>query len=561
MADPQEFRHREWDVVVIGTGMGGATLGYALAKAGRKILFCERGRSHLGDGPALRGDFAETFFDRPEAPQPKHADVLLRAGRYAEEVTDRSTTRVTRYVPVIGCGTGGSSALYGGALERFFPADFAPKRYHRAASETTLPESWPISYEDLRPYYEAAESLFRVHGTPDPCRADDRTSPLLPPPPLAAKNQELHDFFRAKGLHPYHLPLACYTVADCRVCQGFLCPRDCKGDSARTCLRPALEAHGAELLDDCEVRRLEATRTAVTKVVCRRRGEDLALRAGVVVLAAGALETPRLLFNSASPAWPNGLANDSGLVGRNLMRHYIDLYAVACRSAGQAGENLKELAFNDLYVTDGEKYGTFQSFGALPPMPVLLAGMEHDLRNSRMAMVAPFFKLARPALRLALGRVLAGRVILASILEDLPYADNRVTLPDFGHGGGRDRLALSYRIREYDRARIRAFRERLGEVLRPYRFLLIKQAENNERLAHACGTCRFGADPRESVLDPWNRAHGLANLYVVDSSFFPSGGGTNPGLTIAANALRVADHLLQGEPRRPGRSTVGGVTA
>jgi choline dehydrogenase-like flavoprotein len=559
MDDPQKFRQREWDVLVIGTGMGGATLGYALARAGRKVLFCERGRSHLSDGRALRGDFAETFFERPEAPQPKHADVLRIAGRYAEQVADRSAARVSCYVPLIGCGTGGSSALYGGALERFFPADFAPKRFHSAASETTLPENWPISYEDLRPYYEAAETLFRVHGTPDPCRADGGTSHLLPPPPLAAKNQELHDFFQGKGLHPYHLPLACYAVADCRVCQGFLCPRDCKGDSARACLRPALGEYGAELIDDCEVRRLEATRTAVTAVVCRRGGEDLVLRAGVVVLAAGALETPRLLLSSASASWPDGLANDSGLVGRNLMRHFIDLYAVGCRAAGRAGENLKELAFNDLYVTGGEKYGTFQSFGALPPTPVLLAGMEHDLRNSRLAMAAPLFKLARPALRLVLSRMLAGRVILAAILEDLPYADNRVTLPDSGDGGGAVRLALSYRIREYDRARIQAFRQRLGEGLRPYRFLLIKQAENNERLAHACGTCRFGADPRESVLDPWNRAHGLDNLYVVDGSFFPSSGGTNPGLTIAANALRVADHLAGAKREWSGHPAAEGV--
>jgi choline dehydrogenase-like flavoprotein len=133
-------------------------------------------------------------------------------------------------------------------------------------------------------------------------------------------------------------------------------------------------------------------------------------------------------------------------------------------------------------------------------------------------------------------------MILAATLEDFPYADNRVEPARTDAQGAR--LAIEYRVRDADRARIAAFRKKMGEVLSGYSFKLIKQAENNQRIAHVCGTCRFGDDPATSVLDRNNRAHGLANLYVVDSSFFPSSGGTNPSLTIAANALRVADHLL-----------------
>src|SRR5262249_16435178 len=129
-------------------------------------------------------------------------------------------------------------------------------------------------------------------------------------------------------------------------------------------------------------------------------------------------------------------------------------------------------------------------------------------------------------------------------LEDLPYADNGVRLTT-----GR-RVALTYRIRRRDALRIVSFRRRLGAILRPYRFVRLRQAENNERIAHACGTCRFGRDPRASVLDPVNRAHELSNLYVVDASFFPSSGGTNPALTIAANALRVAEHVKNSHPVR-----------
>ncbi len=121
-----------------------------------------------------------------------------------------------------------------------------------------------------------------------------------------------------------------------------------------------------------------------------------------------------------------------------------------------------------------------------------------------------------------------------------PYRDNVVTVSN----NNRTRLSIRYQIHDYERARIKVFREELRKILKPYRFMLIKQAENNERIAHACGTCRFGLDRKESVLDVNDCAHGISNLYVVDSSFFPSSGGTNPALTIAANALRVADHLI-----------------
>jgi choline dehydrogenase-like flavoprotein len=541
MTEPAAVRARDWDVLVIGTGMGGATLGFALAKAGKSVLFCERGKSLFAGGDALRGNFAETFFGAAEVPRPKHQATLFRSGRYPDEVADTSAPRVRRFIPFIGTGTGGSSALYGMALERLFPADFTPRRYHPDAADSTLPEEWPFRYEDLRPHYDTAEALYRVRGSPDPCRQNGPPPGLVPPPPLSAAAQELSDFLRGKGLHPYQLPSACESVPGCQGCQGFLCPRECKNDSTRVCLKPALAQYGAQLLDECEVRKLEATREAITAVRCSRRGEEFTLRAGVVVLAAGALETPRLLLASASPEWPQGLANDSGLVGRNLMRHYIDLYAVAPHTAGEIPVSLKELAFNDFYLGDGQKGGTVQSFGALPPPPVLVAGMQEDLRHGSFRWAAPLFGLAKPLMKSVFGRLLSRKMLFASILEDLPYADNRVALPSPGEGA---RLVIEYRLRDHERARIAAFREKINEAFRPYRVMVIKQAENNERIAHACGTCRAGHDPRTSVLDAWNRAHGLANLYVVDASFFPSSGGTNPALTIAANALRVADHLI-----------------
>jgi len=277
----------------------------------------------------------------------------------------------------------------------------------------------------------------------------------------------------------------------------------------------------------------------VTALACRWRGAELTLRARRVILAAGALETPRILLGSASADWPEGLANDSLQVGRNLMRHYIDLYLVDPKVA-QFDNRHKEFAFNDFYQKDGMKLGSVQSFGRLPPAPLLAASMADDLRQGPLPWSAALFKLAQPVVQPFLGKLVNERMILAATLEDLPYADNRVAL-----AGAGARLALSYRVRPHERARIGAFRGLMKDALKPYAFSVVKQAENNQRIAHVCGTCRFGTDPADSVLDANNRAHGLDNLYVVDASFFPSSGGTNPSLTIAANALRVAAHLIQ----------------
>jgi choline dehydrogenase-like flavoprotein len=247
------------------------------------------------------------------------------------------------------------------------------------------------------------------------------------------------------------------------------------------------------------------------------------------------------LLNSTSSLWPNGLANDSGLVGRNLMRHFTDLYAVFLPGTDTSFDNRrKEIAFNDFYHVQGMKLGSVQSFGRLPPSSILADSLHDDLRESWAAWLSPMFTLVKPVIGGILRRLVDRTFVLASVVEDLPYTDNRVDLVCGPDRQGGVRLAINYQIRPYDASRIRALRLRMKQALKPFRYRLIKQAENNQRIAHACGTCRFGVDPRESVLNRENRAHDIANLFVVDSSFCPSSAGTNPALTIAANALRVA---------------------
>jgi choline dehydrogenase-like flavoprotein len=533
----RDLQNGPWDILVIGTGMGGATLGYALARQGKRVLFCEKGRNNLSASDAHRGNYAEMFFPRVAVPGVEHALELLQSGRWSEIIADRSNTPVQQYIPFLGCGTGGSTALYGGVLERFFPQDFTPGAFYLNPAGFDVPETWPIQYADLAPFYAEAERLYGVSGGPDPLRPDAAAIVNPAGPPFTASNQALSDFLQSKGLHPYRLPLACDLVSGCQTCQGFLCSRGCKIDTGRACLLPAVRDHGAVILDECEALRLNGDSRRVTSVTCMHRGQPLVIKTRTVVLAAGALVSPTLMLRSTSPEWPDGLANTSGMVGRNLMRHCIDLYALAPLVPGESAVNLKELGCNDFYIRGGEKLGNLQSFGKLPPASILVESLHDDVRTQAGELVAALLTVAKPLLRKVVRRALEHSLVLATTLEDLPDPENRV-LPITGRG-----IAFRYQLRDFTRVRIARFRKIIKDTLAPLPFRLIKQAENNERLAHVCGTCRMGKEPATSVVDAFNRAHGVDNLYIVDSSFFPTSGGTNPSLTIAANALRVAAAL------------------
>jgi choline dehydrogenase-like flavoprotein len=532
-----------WDVVVVGTGMAGATLGLALARAGRRVLFLEQGSTGIGDA-GLRGRY-------PELEPPRRGgvlgeadrDLLHAAGREAGMVLDRSAGRERRFVPYVGAGAGGSSALYGMALERFLPADFTPRLHLRDAPEAAVVDAWPVSFDEMLPWYRAAEALYGVRGTTDPLAArfgaHDPARSLPAPPPLTPAMAELAVHLQRGGCHPYRLPMACEFVAGCQGCQGVLCPLPCKNDAARVALAPAVRDHGAALQSGARVVALDADRRRVRSVVAEVQGRQRAFTADVVVLAAGALQTPALLLRSRGEHWPRGLANGSGLVGRHLMRHLIDIHLVRVDPALRPGldNRRKEIAFSDFCVADGERLGSVQSFGRLPPVPMITGALADDLRAAGVPAAGLFTALASPLLRPVLRGLVDDTLGLAAITEDLPYADNRV------EPGPQGSVVLHYRLRAEGHRRVGLMRRRLSEVLRGRLRQVLEQHANNQRIAHVCGTCRFGDDPRTSVLDRHNRAHELDNLHVVDASFFPSSGGTNPSLTIAANALRVGAHL------------------
>ncbi|HZU46622.1 MAG TPA: GMC family oxidoreductase [Mycobacterium sp.] len=535
--DAREAERVQWDVIVVGTGMGGGMLGNSLARSGRRVLFVEKGRSTL---PGMPGTIRSLM---PELAEPQAArsaqayyDALSRAGRSTDEIEDISGRFSRRFVPFIGSGTGGSSALYGMVCERFFVRDFTPRQNFRDPGDSTVPDAWPITYDQMRPWYTAAEKLLGVRGQPDPLRPEAAEVDLLPPPPFSADNQPLVDYLAGRGLHPYRLPMACDYTDGCSVCQGYLCHQSCKNDAARNGVLPAIAEHGAALLSQCRAVRLDADRNHVRQVICEHRSGVLALKAKVVVLAAGALATPMLLLNSRSGDWPRGLANGSDLVGRNLMRHLIDLVEIWPQPDHKITAENKEIGLNDFYFFEGQKYGTVQSFGAMAPLEMLV---------NRPGWRPRMLRLMTPAARRIYERYYTGGLVLAPIMEDLPYLDNRVLPWDRPGSDGRQRLRIQYRFHASEIERRAVFLRQLKEVLKPFRKITLRAADNNEALAHVCGTCRFGSDPKTSVLDAHNRAHELDNLYVVDASFFPSSAGLNPALTVAANALRVAAHVNQ----------------
>jgi len=562
-ADPD--LHQTWDAIVVGTGVGGATFGHRLAAAGRSVLFCELG-GDPASGPPLQGAYPELAEGRRgEVLGPADAAALLRAGRWAEPIIDEGPARPRRFVPYIGCGPGGSSALYGMALERFGPADFHPEHALRADPHCDAVERWPIDETELAPYYAQAEALYRVRGGRDPLAAPAPAAPgrlsaplppLPAPPPISPAGADLMAWLAARGLHPYRLPLACADAPGCATCQGLLCPQRCKLDAAQVALHPALhpapetappaKAGHTRLLTGCRVLEVESSGSRASGVRCLYRGAELRLRARVVVLAAGALHTPLLLLRSRDAGGHPGLGNASGWVGRGLMRHLIDLYLVRPQPATGPGfdNRAKEVGCSDFQQLDGRRLGTLQSFGRLPPAAMLYGALRDDLRTS-----SPWGRAAAAALPLA--RPLLARVLhdlserwsaLATIAEDLPYADHAV-VPGGPGVKNLDTPRLHYRLRPEAHARVALLRTQMAEVLRGRRWRRLPQADNNQRIAHVCGTCRFGTDPQRSVLDRDNRVHAVENLYIVDASFFPSAGATNPALTIAANALRVAERV------------------
>jgi choline dehydrogenase-like flavoprotein len=525
---PDNAEQIVWDVIVVGTGMGGATTGYELARNGKNVLFIEKGKFlYLS---ADRGDGKRDINWNDEQ------DSRLSRGCWPLPIEGKTSFGDTAFFAPLGSGTGGSTSLYAAQLERLLLSDFEPRGNHPKITDSTLPERWPIAYKNFVDYYRRAEDMYRVRGTQDPLNFDAQ-SHLLEPPPLSVRDQALHDSFLEIGLNPYRAHVACEFLANCEECGGVLCPRECKNDAGRTCLMPALKQYGARILSECEVLRFEADTTTIKSVICKLNGREIALKGKIVVLAAGCLFTPVLLLNSKSALWPNGLANSSGYVGRNLMWHATDFIAIRPKRSLSTIGPKKALSLNDFYISDGVKLGNLQSVGVPVTSEYVYSFLRSKFQKAPKWQQIFVQQFLLHWVAQAAAFYFRSTAVFATITEDLPYLENRVIVaPDAKNG-----MRFEYKYTEDLRSRSTIFRKKITTLLKSKYKIFVLTGRNNINFGHACGTCRFGSDPITSVLNSDNRAHDIQNLYVTDASFFPSSGGTNPSLTVAANAIRVAE--------------------
>jgi choline dehydrogenase-like flavoprotein len=512
-----------YDVIIVGTGAGGGTLLHRLAPTGKKILVLERGdfvprEKENWDSRAVnveaRYNTKETWFDKAGKPLHPHTNYYV----------------------------GGNTKFYGAALFRFRKEDFGELRHQGGLSP-----AWPISYDDLEPYYTEAERLYQVHGS----RGEDPTEPWAsagyPHPAVShePRMQALHEDWARLGHKPFHVPLGIRLdekdrhrspCIRCSTCDGFPCLIGAKADAHTICVEPALAHPNVTLLTNALVSRLETSASGreVTAVHVERGDARETYSAEVVVVSAGAINSAALLLRSASDRHPRGLANSSDTVGRHYMGHVNSVLLAVSRCPNPTTFQ-KTLALNDFYFSSKD--------WEFPMGHVSFVGKLDGVALSAGApALAPGFTLD-----------LMGRHSLDFWLtsEDLPDPDNRVTLDREG------RIVLSYTPNNLEahkrlRARVEALMKQQTRCPAHghecHQGLFSRNLFIGERIplagvAHQNGTIRFGRDPKASALDLQCRTHDVDNLYVVDGSFFVSSAAVNPALTIMANALRVGDHL------------------
>jgi len=510
-----------YDIMIIGSGAGGGTLAYHLAPSGKRILLLERGGW------------------LPREPQNWLAQDVFVDGRYISEDTWHYSDG-SAFQPQVHYYVGGATKLYGAALYRLRREDFGELEHHDGVSP-----AWPISYEDMEPYYTQAEQHYQVHGVHGEDPTDPPASGPYPFPPVShePRIQQLSDDLEAAGLHPFHAPcgvrlneqnMAFSACVRCDNCDGFPCVVHAKSDAEVISVRPALVYPNLTLLTNSEALRLH-TDTAgkrVTEVEVSVDGRPEMFSADIVVLACGAANSAKLLLASANDQHPNGLANGSDQVGRNYMFHNSQAVLALSKEENPTVFQ-KTLGVNDFYLGDKE--------------------LGYPLGNIQMVgkSQAPMFRGEKPgetrfAPSWTLRDIARHAVDFWLSTEDLPRPENRVTLAPDGN------ITISYSAsnEEPKKQLYHRLRSLLADLGMHHGHLLPHHAYLKNDIpvagcAHQAGTCRFGTDPASSVLDTECRAHQLDNLYVVDTSFFPSIGAVNPALTAMANAFRVGDHLMQ----------------
>ena len=490
------------DIVIIGTGMGGSTLAAGLAPTGANILILERGEQ-LQDTIETRDARAifQRGFYRPSETWTDGAGEAFNPGNYY-------------YV-------GGNTKFYGAVLFRYRAQDFAPIAHAEGATP-----GWPFAYDELEPWYSRAEALYRVRGA----LGDDPTeprhsapypySPVPDEPAIAAARERM----ARVGLHPAHLPLGVDIDAWLkRAATGWDAFPDARSGKmdAETCgLACALAHSNVALRTGARVERLLMAPDGkrVEGVEYSQGGERRVVSAKVIALCAGAVNSAALLLRSSE----RGVANRNDMVGRHFMNHNSSpVIGIDARTVNDSVYQ-KTLSINDFYLDDGR--------GGPPLGNIQLLGrVTGPILKSNMWWVP----------EVALDWVSRHAVDWYAMSEDLPNPDSRVTLDgagirlDWKRSNWKSHLALVARLRE-----------RLRAAGYP---IVLSRPFDRRTPSHQCGTVRIGADPATAPLDPDCRAFDHPNLFVIDASCLPTSAAVNPSLTIAALALRAADHIARND--------------
>jgi choline dehydrogenase-like flavoprotein len=493
-----------YDLIIVGTGAGGGTLAAKLAPTGKKILILER------------GDFMPL-----EEQNRSNVDIFKRERYHAPE--QWYDTDGEPFSPQINYAIGGNTKIYGAVLTRFRKQDFETVNHQSGIS----PE-WEVKYTDFEPYYTEAEQLYQVHGQvgadpTEPPHSRDYPFPAVSHDPQI---EPIVEALTQQDLHPAPLPLGLTRQAD-----------DPTNDSEVSGIVPALKHPNVTLKTGAKVVCLHTNPSgrAVKGVEAAIAGQSYLFLADLVVLSCGAVNSAALLLRSCSDRHPSGLANSSGLVGRNLMKSLMTV-VVQLSTKPNSGAFPKTVCVNDFYGGDRDfpyPMGHIQNAGGL-------------LTDIIFAEAPPMFSiLAKFMPGFGLKQLATHSIGWWAQTEDLPDPDHRVRVEG-------EKLYIDYtpnNVEAHDRL-IYRWTDSLKTIEKELdgfqRGVMHPRGEIPiQVMANQCGTCRFGEDPTTSVLDLNCRTHDIDNLYIVDSSFFPSNASVSPALTIIANALRVGNHLIE----------------
>lgn len=505
-----------YDIIIIGTGSGGGTIAKKLAEGNKNILILERGG----------------FIPKEKQNWDPHEVVTVGRYRPNENWYDKDDKP---FKPYIHYNVGGNSKMYGAALFRFREKDFREVEHFGGKSP-----AWPFCYETLKHYYDVAEKMYHVHGKrgTDPTEPPTNIEYPLPSLPYEPLIKDLDHKLKQIGLKPFPLPMGVNLPQDTNKnvtpvilenFDGFPDLTDSKADSQTVGLNKALMNYNVKMITHAYVQKLltDESGEKIIAAIAVVEGKEIVFTADTFIIACGAVNSAALMLRSANKTHPNGLANSSDQVGRNLMLHHNGCLVAFTKKKNDCVFQ-KSLGLADFYFgADDSKLplGEIQLMGRNDPDTILwLAEKIHPGKtyDELKEMTIDFWLTA----------------------EDLPSPDNRVTLREDGSIKV-DYTRTNYTAFEKLKDKLKEVFVKLGKIDEDYKDVQWNGYDLDvSGMSHQNGTMRFGIDPATSVLDLNCKAHDLDNMYVVDASFFPSCGAFNPALTIAANALRVGDHIL-----------------